>query len=117
MKNLQEKTGTAIIMITHDLGVVANMADRVAVMYAGEIVEMGTVDEIFYKPKHPYTLGLLQSMPKLHSSRKVPLIPIPGSPPNLAKKKKTTRMSLCIEMSLYDESMSLFCTRETPNDR
>ncbi|MDH5161613.1 ABC transporter ATP-binding protein [Heyndrickxia oleronia] len=88
MKNLQEKTGTAIIMITHDLGVVANMADRVAVMYAGEIVEMGTVDEIFYKPKHPYTLGLLQSMPKLHSSRKVPLIPIPGSPPNLAKKQQ-----------------------------
>ncbi|MGE6260421.1 ABC transporter ATP-binding protein [Heyndrickxia sporothermodurans] len=85
MKDLQEKTGTAIIIITHDLGVVANMADRVAVMYAGEIVEMGTVDEIFYKPQHPYTLGLLQSMPKLHSSRHTPLIPINGSPPDLSK--------------------------------
>jgi oligopeptide transport system ATP-binding protein len=85
MKDLQKKTGSAIIIITHDLGVVANMADRVAVMYAGEIVEMGTVDDIFYNPQHPYTLGLLQSMPKLHENRAKPLIPIPGSPPDLAK--------------------------------
>ncbi|MBD8070758.1 ABC transporter ATP-binding protein [Bacillus sp. PS06] len=84
MRSLQEKTGTAIILITHDLGVVANMADRVAVMYAGEIVEMGTVDEIFYEPQHPYTLGLIKSMPKLHASRSDALIPIPGSPPDLA---------------------------------
>jgi len=84
MKGLQEKTGASIIIITHDLGVVANMADRVAVMYAGEIVEMGTVDDIFYHPQHPYTLGLLQSMPKLHESRNKSLIPIPGSPPDLA---------------------------------
>jgi len=84
MKDLQAKTGTSIIIITHDLGVVANMADRVAVMYAGEIVEMGSVDEIFYNPQHPYTLGLLQSMPKLHENRNKPLIPIPGSPPDLA---------------------------------
>jgi oligopeptide transport system ATP-binding protein len=85
MKDLQEKTGTAIILITHDLGVVANMADRVAVMYAGEVVEMGTVDEIFYEPQHPYTLGLIKSMPKLHANRSNPLIPIPGSPPDLAR--------------------------------
>lgn len=83
MKDLQEKTGTAIIIITHDLGVVANMAQRVAVMYAGEIIETGTVDEIFYESKHPYTWGLLLSMPKLHSDRSIPLIPIPGTPPDL----------------------------------
>ncbi|WP_243354405.1 ABC transporter ATP-binding protein [Bacillus litorisediminis] len=84
MKDLQQKTGTAIILITHDLGVVANMADRVAVMYAGKIVEQGTLDEIFYNPQHPYTLGLLQSMPKLHAKRSEPLIPIPGTPPDMA---------------------------------
>ncbi|GAA0316271.1 ABC transporter ATP-binding protein [Bacillus carboniphilus] len=84
MKDLQEKTGTAIVLITHDLGVVANMADRVAVMYAGKIVEQGTLDEIFYSPQHPYTLGLLQSMPKLHAKRTDPLVPIPGTPPDLA---------------------------------
>ncbi|WP_417897631.1 ABC transporter ATP-binding protein [Bacillus haimaensis] len=84
MSDLQQKTGTAIILITHDLGVVANMADRVAVMYAGEIVEMGTVDEVFYNAQHPYTLGLIKSMPKLHVGRSEALIPIPGSPPDLA---------------------------------
>ncbi len=84
MKDLQKKTDTAIILITHDLGVVANMADRVAVMYGGKIVEQGTLDEIFYNPQHPYTLGLLQSMPKLNEDRSQPLLPIAGSPPNLA---------------------------------
>ncbi|WP_078381792.1 ABC transporter ATP-binding protein [Sutcliffiella halmapala] len=84
MRDLQQKTGTAIILITHDLGVVANMADRVAVMYAGEIVEMGTVDEIFYHSQHPYTLGLIKSMPKLHAAKTDALIPIPGTPPDLA---------------------------------
>ena len=84
MKNLQKKMDTAIILITHDLGVVANMADRVAVMYAGKIVEQGTLDEIFYNPQHPYTLGLLQSMPKLNEDRSIPLLPIPGSPPELS---------------------------------
>lgn len=84
MKNLQKKMDTSIILITHDLGVVANMADRVAVMYAGKIVEQGTLDEIFYNPQHPYTLGLLQSMPKLNEDRSIPLLPIPGSPPELS---------------------------------
>jgi oligopeptide transport system ATP-binding protein len=82
MRDLQDKTGTAIILITHDLGVVANLAQRVAVMYGGTIVETGTVDEIFYNPKHPYTWGLLSSMPKLNSSSKE-LLAIPGSPPDL----------------------------------
>jgi oligopeptide transport system ATP-binding protein len=83
MKELQEKTGMGILLITHDLGVVANIAKHVAVMYAGKIVETGTVDEIFYHPKHPYTWGLLSSMPKLHLDRSLPLIPISGMPPDL----------------------------------
>jgi len=87
MRDVQEKTGTAIILITHDLGVVANAADRVAVMYGGKIVETGKVDEIFYNPKHPYTWGLLGSMPKLDSKGKE-LQAIPGSPPDLADPPK-----------------------------
>ncbi|WP_432363052.1 ABC transporter ATP-binding protein [Sporosarcina sp. UB5] len=87
MRELQEKIGTAIILITHDLGVVASVASRVAVMYGGKIVETGNVDEIFYNPKHPYTWGLLGSMPKLNS-KKEELLAIPGSPPNLANPPK-----------------------------
>lgn len=83
MKDLQEKMDTSIIFITHDLGVVANVADRVAVMYAGQIVEMGTVDEIFYDPRHPYTWGLLASMPSLDNDNEDELAVIPGTPPDL----------------------------------
>ncbi|MDO3410813.1 ABC transporter ATP-binding protein [Saccharibacillus sp. CPCC 101409] len=83
MKDLQAKIGTAIIFITHDLGVVAKMADRVAVMYAGQIVEMGTAAEIFYDPRHPYTWGLLSSMPSLDSNGEEKLTAIPGTPPDL----------------------------------
>ncbi|MGO2695711.1 ABC transporter ATP-binding protein [Bavariicoccus seileri] len=81
MKDLQKKIETSIIFITHDLGVVANVADKVAVMYAGKIVEFGTVDEIFYNPQHPYTWGLLASMPTLET--KGDLYAIPGTPPDL----------------------------------
>ena len=84
MKDIQKRSNTSIIFITHDLGVVANVADRVAVMYAGQIVEYGTVNEIFYNPKHPYTWGLLGSMPDLNNSSDELLRTIPGSPPNLA---------------------------------
>lgn len=87
LKDIQAKTGTAVIFITHDLGVVASIADRVAVMYAGEIVEIGTVDEIFYNPKHPYTWGLISSMPSLESSTEA-LYAIPGSPPDLLMPPK-----------------------------
>ena len=87
MRELQEKLETSIIFITHDLGVVAGIADRVAVMYAGKIVEYGTVDDIFYKPKHPYTWGLLSSMPTLDiGSGK--LASIPGTPPDLLDPPK-----------------------------
>lgn len=82
MKDIQRETESAIVFITHDLGVVANVADRVAVMYAGKIVEIGNVDEIFYNPKHPYTWGLLGSMPTL-DSKEEELFTIQGSPPNM----------------------------------
>ncbi|QQE75812.1 ABC transporter ATP-binding protein [Brevibacillus composti] len=85
MRDLQQKTGTAIILITHDLGVVAHMAQRVAVMYTGEIVEIGPVREIFANPQHPYTKGLLASMPRLDADRSEPLVPIPGSPPDATR--------------------------------
>ncbi|MCH4172253.1 MAG: ABC transporter ATP-binding protein [Lactobacillus sp.] len=85
MKELQDKIETSIIFITHDLGVVAGIADRVAVMYAGKIIEYGTVDEIFYDPRHPYTWGLLNSMPTLESQK---LYAIPGTPPNLLNPPK-----------------------------
>ena len=83
MKELQQKINTSIIFITHDLGVVANIADRVAVMYGGQMIETGNVDEIFYGPKHPYTWGLLSSMPDLTTSNDTDLIAIPGTPPDL----------------------------------
>lgn len=81
LKKLQQQFQMAIIFITHDLGVVANVADRVAVMYAGKVVEVGAVDEVFYNPQHPYTWGLLRSMPTLHTGDT--LYAIPGSPPDL----------------------------------
>lgn len=88
MKDIQKKSNTSIIFITHDLGVVANVADRVAVMYAGQIVEYGTVNEVFYNPKHPYTWGLLGSMPNLDNNADELLRAIPGSPPNLSDPPK-----------------------------
>jgi len=79
----QDETGAAMVLITHDLGVVAGQADRVLVMYAGKPVELGTVDEIYYEPRMPYTLGLLGSLPRLDESSQDRLTPIPGSPPSL----------------------------------
>jgi oligopeptide transport system ATP-binding protein len=87
MKDLQNKIDTSIIFITHDLGVVANVADRVAVMYGGKIVEVGTVDEVFYNPQHPYTWGLISSMPSL-DAKEEELYAIPGTPPNLLHPPK-----------------------------
>jgi oligopeptide transport system ATP-binding protein len=83
LKDLQREHGMAIVLITHDLGVVAQVADDVAVMYAGEIVEQGTVDDVFYRPAHPYTLGLQQAMPRAGERRRGRLEPIEGSPPDL----------------------------------
>jgi peptide/nickel transport system ATP-binding protein len=83
MKDLQKEFGSAIILITHDLGVVARMADDIMVMYGGKAVEKGSVNEVFHTPKHPYTMGLLKSMPRLDKSRQDALDPIPGNPPSL----------------------------------
>ncbi|HLG26607.1 MAG TPA: ABC transporter ATP-binding protein [Paenisporosarcina sp.] len=99
MKDLQKKIDTSIIFITHDLGVVANVADRVAVMYGGRIVEMGTVDEIFYNPQHPYTWGLLSSMPSLDTAE-AKLYAIPGAPPDLLDPPKGDAFALRSEYAL-----------------
>ncbi len=80
MMELKHKLGMAIIMITHDLGIVANICEKIAVMYAGRIVEYGTADEIFYDPKHEYTKGLLRSIPRLDATKHERLIPIEGTP-------------------------------------
>jgi len=84
LRGLQREINMSVILITHDLGVVASIADRVAVMYAGQIVETGTVDEIFNHPAHPYTLGLQKAIPNpLHAEDQETLLPIPGTPPDL----------------------------------
>ncbi|MFC7305049.1 ABC transporter ATP-binding protein [Streptomyces monticola] len=83
LKDLQQEFGSAIILITHDLGVVSRTADDILVMYAGRAVERGTVREVMRSPQHPYTWGLLTSMPKLTSAVEEPLTPIPGAPPSL----------------------------------
>ena len=80
MKDIRQKTGMAIIFITHNLGVVADICDKISVMYAGKIVEQGSVDEIFYNPSHPYTKGLLRSMPRVDTEQYERLIPIEGTP-------------------------------------
>jgi peptide/nickel transport system ATP-binding protein len=82
LKTARQETGAGIIMITHDLGVIAGLADRVVVMYAGKVVESGSVDEIYYRPRMPYTMGLLGSVPRLDAVGKAPLVPIEGSPPS-----------------------------------
>lgn len=85
IRELQEKLNTAVIIISHDLGVVADIAHRIQVMYAGKIIERGTTDEIFYNPQHPYTWALLQSVPRLNSKTKNKLYSIKGTPPDLIK--------------------------------
>ena len=88
MNSLKEKLNTAIVLITHDLGVVANMAQRIYVMYAGKIVERGSAQDIFYRPKHPYTWGLLASVPRLDAEQSRDFRYIPGTPPDLLNPPK-----------------------------
>ena len=88
MQKIQSKMETSIILITHDLGIVAGMCERVIVMYAGQIVEAGTVDQIYSQPKHPYTQGLLRSVPRLDRDKEQELIPIYGTPPSLLNPPK-----------------------------
>jgi oligopeptide/dipeptide ABC transporter, ATP-binding protein, C-terminal domain len=128
MKRIQEETGTSIILITHDLGVVAESAARVAVMYAGIIVETGTVDELFYEAKHPYTWGLLASMPKLHE-KTGELTAIPGTPPDLMfppvgcpfAARCPHAMEVCVakmpEYTSHSETHSAACWLQDPRAR
>ena len=116
MKEIQKASNTSIIFITHDLGVVANVADRVAVMYAGQIVEYGTVEDIFYNPKHPYTWGLLGSMPDLNNSNDELLRAIPGSPPNLINPPKGCAFAPRNELALaidFEEEPPMFQISDT----
>ena len=106
MMELKEKLGMAIIMITHDLGVVANMCDRIAVMYAGKIVEYGAVDDIFYHPSHEYTKGLLRSIPKLNEKEHTRLVPIEGTPVDMLNPPKgcpfAPRCDSCMKICLQE---------------
>ena len=88
IKRLRQELGMAVILITHDLGVVAGLADRINVMYAGYIVETASAEELFKNPRHPYTLGLLRSIPRIDEPRKEKLIPIEGLPPDLIDPPK-----------------------------
>ena len=115
MKDIQKKIDTSIIFITHDLGVVANVADRVAVMYGGMIVEIGTVDEIFYNPQHPYTWGLLSSMPSMDVNEDK-LYAIPGTPPDLLNPPKGDAFALRSEYAMQidmEEQPPFFQVSET----
>lgn len=104
MQDLQKKLGMGIIMITHDLGVVASMCDHIAVMYAGEIVEYGTADDIFYNPKHEYTKGLIRSIPKFYEEAYSRLVPIEGQPVDLLNPPKgcpfAPRCESCMKICL-----------------
>lgn len=118
MKEIQQKVETSIIFITHDLGVVANVADRVAVMYAGQIVETGTVDEIFYNPKHPYTWGLLASMPSLDTDggSEGKLTAIPGTPPDLTNPPKGDAFALRSDYAMkidFEQEPPMFKVSDT----
>lgn len=104
MNDLKNKLGMGIILITHDLGVVASMCDNVAVMYAGEIVEYGSVDDIFYDPQHEYTKGLLKSIPKFQEKEYSKLVPIEGQPVDLLNPPKgcpfAPRCNSCMKICL-----------------
>lgn len=104
--DLQKKLGTAVILITHDLGVVADTADRIQVMYAGQIIERGTVEEIFRDPQHPYTWALLQSVPRLDTKNKDTLYALNGTPPDLIKPPVgcpfAARCEYCMQICLEE---------------
>ena len=108
MMELKKKLGMAIMMITHDLGVVASMCDRIAVMYAGNIVEYGTTDDIFYNPKHEYTKGLIRSIPRMDSKTHERLVPIEGTPVDMLNPPKgcpfASRCDNCMQICLREKA-------------
>ena len=107
MKELKNKLNTSIILITHDLGVVADVCSRVLVMYGGLIMEEGKVEDIFYNPKHPYTVGLLKSIPKIENKER--LVPIDGTPPDLLNPPKG-----CPFAARCEHAMNI-CMEEQPD--
>ena len=115
LRDIQRKLGTATVLVSHDLGVVARAADRVAVMYAGKIVEIGTAGDIFYDPRHPYTWGLLRSLPTL-ARKGEPLYTIPGMPPTLIDPPRGDAFACRNEYALaidYDEMPPMFQISDT----
>ena len=106
IKRLNRELDMTTILITHDLGVVATLCDKVVVMYGGLIMEDGTVEEIFYHPKHPYTMGLIDSIPRVTGGEKQRLKPIPGTPPNLIHPPKgcpfSTRCPYCMNVCMEE---------------
>ncbi|MDO5136005.1 MAG: ABC transporter ATP-binding protein [Eubacteriales bacterium] len=108
MMELKEKLGMAIMMITHDLGVVASMCDRIAVMYAGNVVEYGETDDIFYNPRHEYTKGLIRSIPRMDSKEHERLVPIEGTPVDLLNPPKgcpfASRCDNCMQICLREKA-------------
>lgn len=115
IKDLQKKLGVSVIFITHDLGVVANMSDRVAVLYAGKVVEIGTVDDVYYNPQHPYTWGLLASIPAFQSKNHK-LYAIPGAPPQMINPPKGDAFAARSEWSMkidFELEPPLFKINET----
>ncbi len=108
MMELKDKLGMAIMMITHDLGVVASMCDHIAVMYAGNIVEYGTTDDIFYNPKHEYTKGLIRSIPRMDSKEHERLVPIEGTPVDMLNPPKgcpfASRCDACMQICLREKA-------------
>ncbi len=109
MRDLKTKLNTSIVMVTHDLGVIASMCSRIIVMYGGTIVEEGTTREVFYNPQHPYTWGLIRSIPKESTGEKQKLIPIPGSPPDLLDPPKG-----CPFTARCEHAMKI-CEQHPPN--
>ena len=115
IKDIQQRINFAVIFITHDLGVVANVADRVNVMYAGKIIEKGTVEDVFYDPRHPYTWGLLASMPDINTKNSE-LFAIPGTPPNLLTPPKGDAFAARNKWALkidFEEQPPFFQVSET----
>lgn len=108
LRKITEESDAGVIIITHDLGVVASLCDRISIMYGGNIMEEGTTDEIFYDPKHPYTKGLLNSIANSNADHREPLKPIPGTPPDLLKLGDQ-----CPFASRCSEAMEI-CTKATP---
>ena len=110
MQSLQKKLGMAIIMVTHDLGVIAEMCDEIVVMYGGRFCERGTADEIFYNPRHEYTRGLLRSIPNI-TNMKERLVPISGTPINMLNMPKG-----CAFCARCDKAMKI-CLEQVPEER